>query len=178
MATHLYLSGNNEQSKNNLFCLFRNLCRSWWEQMSTICHLQLWSMGCSMKYNNSSINRSNNSNSSRMGREYQHPPGLWPSPTTRCQAWQTQWTPSSTTLPSLSTLRFIPQIFIHCVWTAGTIHSKKYEWVMTRNIPQENVEDILNQQAEMLSNGVKGYVNIQCVNRQKDKHCGIILFSA
>ena len=117
MATHLYLIDNNEQSKNNLFCLFRNLCRSWWEQMSTICHLQLWSMGCSMNSNNNSINRSNSS-INHNSREYRHPTGLWPSPTTRCQAWRTQWTPSSTTLPSLSTPRFSSQIFIHCVWTA------------------------------------------------------------
>ena len=58
------------------------------------------------------------------------------------------------------------------------IHSLKYEWLMSSNISQENVEDILNQQAEMLSNGVKGYVNIKSVNRHKDKQCGIILFSA
>ena len=45
------------------------------------------------------------------------------------------------------------------------IHSSKYEWLMYSNISQENVEDILNQQAEMLSNGVKGYVNIKSVNR-------------
>ena len=49
---------------------------------------------------------------------------------------------------------------------------------MNTNMFQENVEDILNQQAEMLSNGVKGYVNIKSVNRHKDKQCGIILFSA
>ena len=45
------------------------------------------------------------------------------------------------------------------------IHSLKYEWLMNSTISQENVEDILNQQAEMLSNGVKGYVNIKSVKR-------------
>lgn len=108
---------------NNLktFCLtFRNLCHSLWGQMSTICHLQLWSTGCSMNCNNN-ISHNSNSNinsSSRMEWGYQHPPGLWPSPTTRCQAWPTRWTPGSTTLHSLFTPRFIPPLNIYsfCVY--------------------------------------------------------------